>query len=198
MSADPSMNPDIPNEYRRPASNAGSIFLFLLALAVIAALIPWLATRQRKGGVLTAGQKAPEITAEGWLNGEPPTAESLSGKVVFVHAWATWCGPCHKRMPYIVEIHKQFADRGVVFIGLTSEDEESLPLVKKYVEQSGITWLNGWGAIKTLRELDAQFIPCAFVIGADGQLLWSSNQDGTADEVLEQALALANRNASKP
>ena len=39
------MHPDVPNEYVRP-SNAGQVFLFLLALAAIVAFVPWLMTKR--------------------------------------------------------------------------------------------------------------------------------------------------------
>jgi len=196
MSHQPGMNPDIPNEYRR-SSKAGRVFLFMLVLAITVAAIPWLAKRSGARAVLLPGRDAPPIVAAGWLNGEAPTQESLSGKIVLLHVWATWCGPCRRMTPLLVELRKQYAERGVVFIGLTSEDESSLQTVRDYVETNHVNWLIGWGALETLQDLGTEFIPMAYVIGADGKLLWDSQHEGTPDDALEQAIALAAAQNSK-
>jgi len=46
--------------------------------------------RSKQSGGLEVGKEAPPIEAAGWLNGEPPTAENLKGKVVVVDVWASW------------------------------------------------------------------------------------------------------------
>ena len=42
------------------------------------------------GGLLGPGADAPELAAEGWINGKPPSKEQLRGKVVVVDTWAYW------------------------------------------------------------------------------------------------------------
>jgi thiol-disulfide isomerase/thioredoxin len=44
------------------------------------------------------GQKAPDFVLEG-LSGGSVSLEELSGKVAFVHFWATWCPPCLVELP---------------------------------------------------------------------------------------------------
>ena len=194
--SDEQMQPDAPNEYVRP-SNAGQVFLFLLALAAIVAFVPWFVMRRSERPLASSGKPSPAITAAGWLNGDAPTKESLAGKVVVLHAWATWCGPCKKMTPQLVDLHRRFADRGVVFIGLTSEEEFHLPRVQQYVQKAKITWLIGWGAGETLMDFGAQYLPSVYVIGADGTLLWNSDQGGTIDDVLERAIVLAEAHNGK-
>lgn len=64
----------------------------LATLLVFAAGVPFLLVGcpffAAPMGGLAVGQQAPAITAEGWLNGQPPP--ELAGKVVVVHAWAWW------------------------------------------------------------------------------------------------------------
>jgi thiol-disulfide isomerase/thioredoxin len=183
------MDPDCPNEFRRAPSRAGRFFGLLLLLALIVFAIALL-TRSR--GLLRPRGAAPEIKAAGWVNGEAPTKESLKGKVVVVCVWATWCGPCQKEAPHLVQVHRQFADRGVVFLGLTSDGEDQLANIHRFLNTFGITWPNGYGAIETMRALNAEFIPALYVIGADGQLLWVQQEDGGR---LESAIELALRDA---
>ncbi len=195
MSNEP-MNPDIPNEYARP-SNAGQIFLFLLALAAIVAFVPWFVMRRAEQTAASSGRPSPMIKAEGWINGDAPTKESLTGKVVLMHAWATWCGPCKQLTPKLVDLHEHFAERGVVFIGLTSEESFELNRVQQYVKKANISWLIGWGAGETLGDFGNRYLPTVYVIGADGKMFWDSDQGGSMHDTLERALELAAAHNSK-
>ncbi len=41
----------------------------------------------------------------------------LSGKIVFINFWATWCPPCLAEMPSVNSLHQKFMDdKDVVFI----------------------------------------------------------------------------------
>ena len=73
---------------------AAGLFAFLL---IPAALVVWLSSSPdffggwgTMGAGLETGEPAPALVAEGWINGNAPTPESLDGKVVFVEAWASW------------------------------------------------------------------------------------------------------------
>jgi thiol-disulfide isomerase/thioredoxin len=58
--------------------------------------------------------------------GKVYTPESLAGKVVVVNFWATWCHPCQKEIPDLSKVYAQYKDRGVVFLGiLTDQDQPS-------------------------------------------------------------------------
>jgi thiol-disulfide isomerase/thioredoxin len=42
---------------------------------------------------------------------EPVTLADLSGKVVLVNFWATWCGPCWLEAPHLARLGKKLRDR---------------------------------------------------------------------------------------
>ncbi len=199
MSTEPTFDPQNSSIGQPSRSNAVPITLFLAALALIVAIVGWLAN-QRVGAPkahLFEGPDAPAITAAGWINGEAPSKESLAGKVVMVQVWATWCGPCRREMPYLVELHQRFADRGVVFIGLTTQPQNKLSEIKSVLKAHQVTWLNGWGAIETVQELGTEYLPSVYVIGANGKLLWDSNRGGRIEDVLDRAVTLATTSSKK-
>ncbi len=184
MPHEPTMDPDLPNEYRR-SSHAGKVFFGLALLAVVVTSLSWFG---KPSGDLRPHGPAPTIAAAGWVNGEAPTKNSLAGKVVVIDVWATWCGPCLRAMPHMVELHDQFADRGVVFIGLTSEGEEQKSKIQSILQRAGVRWPNGWGAGQTMLELRNEYLPCVYVIGKNGQIMWTTSDGGDLPDVLNQLL----------
>jgi thiol-disulfide isomerase/thioredoxin len=58
--------------------------------------------------------------ADGWVNGEPLTRESLKGKVVLLDFFAVWCGPCIATFPHLRQWHDDYSDKGLQIIGITS------------------------------------------------------------------------------
>ena len=43
----------------------------------------------------------------------------LKGKVVLIDCWASWCGPCMKKMPELKEIYSKWHARGLEVVGLS-------------------------------------------------------------------------------
>lgn len=52
------------------------------------------------------------------------TLRSLRGRPVVVNYWATWCDPCKKEMPRLVDAARRYARR-VRFLGVDVEDDLS-------------------------------------------------------------------------
>lgn len=66
------------------------------------------------------GKDAAPLAVEAWVNGKPLTDADLKGKVVLLDFWAVWCGPCIATFPHLREWNDEYADKGLVIIGLTS------------------------------------------------------------------------------
>ena len=43
----------------------------------------------------------------------------LKGKVVILDFWATWCPPCRKGIPDLIEIKKEYKDKDVEIVGIS-------------------------------------------------------------------------------
>jgi thiol-disulfide isomerase/thioredoxin len=105
-------------------------------------------------------------------------SEFTKGKAVFLNYWATWCPPCRREIPDIIELAKEYGDK-VVFIGIALENESAAAaaqkLVSVYVNRSGITYINLVGSgelVSALSELygAVQAIPTTFIFGKDGKI----------------------------
>jgi thiol-disulfide isomerase/thioredoxin len=175
-----------------PAASTGTRF-FIGALLIVAALAAGFAilissaTFRSSSVALQVGESAPPINAAGWLNGEP-FEENAAGRVTFVHAWYTSCPHCRTRAPELRALYERYRDQGVVFIGLTFEEQDQLAEIRDYVQDTGLLWPNGYGAGPTLRSFGANAYPFAWVIGPDGRVLWNSESSSGATEAIELAL----------
>ena len=65
------------------------------------------------------------------LAGERVTLHELHGKVVVLNFWATWCEPCVKEMPLLVEVATRYKDRGIVVVAASLDDEDARPTVEE-------------------------------------------------------------------
>jgi thiol-disulfide isomerase/thioredoxin len=61
--------------------------------------------------------------------GKAYTPQSLANKVVVVNFWATWCKPCQKEIPDLSKIYEQYKDRGLVILGVMTDDMDNQSLL---------------------------------------------------------------------
>jgi thiol-disulfide isomerase/thioredoxin len=108
------------------------------------------------------------------LDGQKTKLADYSGKVLIVDLWATWCGPCKQEIPHLVEIAKEYKDKGVEVIGLTNENPETdAEWVKQFSEAFNINYPIGWADDEMQAGLTRgrNSIPQTFIIGRDGKIV---------------------------
>lgn len=57
-------------------------------------------------------------------DGDTISAKDLRGKVVVLNFWYAGCPPCRAEAKYLNQVHDQYADDDVVFVGVNVRDEE--------------------------------------------------------------------------
>lgn len=79
-----------------------------------------------KGILKLDGREAPPLVLKN-LDGETWDIADERGHWVFVHFWATWCGPCRKEMPTVQAIWPRFdADKLAFAVINTAESEDTV------------------------------------------------------------------------
>lgn len=85
------------------------------------------------------GQKFTDFTMQDPEGKEVKLSDYVGkGKVVLVDFWASWCGPCRREMPNLVEAYKQYKGKNFEIVGVSLDRD--LDKWKKGIADLNITW----------------------------------------------------------
>ncbi|SHE53611.1 TlpA disulfide reductase family protein [Dysgonomonas macrotermitis] len=114
------------------------------------------------------------------IKGTTPTGETIAlsdyagkGKYVLIDFWASWCPPCRKEMPIVVEAYNKYKSKGFEIVGVSLDNDKAA--WEKGIKDLKITWpqmsdLKGW---KT--DLGAAYavnsIPHTVLLDKDGKII---------------------------
>lgn len=101
--------------------------------------------------------------------GETIRLSDLSGRVVIVNVWASWCPPCRAEMPDLERVQRQYRPQGLVILGVNAANQDSVPAMQSFLAQSEVTFpilLDSDGSVS--RKYEVQALPSSYFIGRDG------------------------------
>ena len=92
---------------------------------------PLPASRLSPGGVMVGSQR-PDFRL-GSSTGEIVRADDFAGKVLLANFWATWCEPCRREMPLLMDLQTEYGPRGLQVVGIALDDvKKASDFAKKY------------------------------------------------------------------
>lgn len=124
------------------------------------------------------GEKAPLFEIK-IASGKTIKLTKFKGKIVLLDFWASWCGPCRRENPNVVQAYQKYSKakfegaKGFEIISI-SLDRQEAPW-KEAIEKDGLVWQNhAWDQSGNLSRLyHVASIPSAFLIDGDGLIIAS-------------------------
>lgn len=129
------------------------------------------------------------------LNGPAVDLASLDGRPTVINLWATWCAPCRREMPALLQAERDRPDVRFLLIN-QGEDEEA---VRAFLEREGLRFdhLLLDPAMATQRHYRTVGIPVTLFLHADGRLSQAHTGE-IAPERIAAEIARLNRSSSLP
>ena len=131
--------------------------------------------RTRKHGPIklvgnVQGVAAPDFTLPS-LDGRKVKLSDFRGKAVLLNFWATWCPPCKVEMPWFADLQKQYAQDGLVVLGVAMDDSKP-DTIAKFASEMGVNYPVLLGTDKVSDDYgDVQYLPTTFYIARDGTIV---------------------------
>lgn len=131
------MRPALLNIYNAHlTANMKKILIFVLlgVIAVIAGLAA--ANFWANGPAPENANQRPTFTLPD-TSGTLRNVQEWDGKLLLLNFWATWCAPCRKEIPLLIQAQKDHADQGLQIVGLAVDEPEP---VREYAAKFNINY----------------------------------------------------------
>lgn len=124
---------------------------------------------------------APNFTLKS-LSGKNIKLSELTGNVVLVNFWASWCGPCRQEMPLLDAIHKKYEPLGFTVLGINVE--EQVANAKSFIDERPVDFPILFDSNNQVSKLyNVIAMPTTVVIDRDGKIRYIHQGYQSGDEV---------------
>lgn len=138
-----------------------------------------------------------DLSDMGWILPEGSRAKlaDYHGKVLILDFYATWCEPCRRSIPHLVELQRRLGHKGLQVVGLNVGGPDDRVKVASFARELSIDYPLGFPD-KTLSDLflaDNDAIPQTFVFDRQGTIVkrfigYDDLIPGQLDQVVEVTL----------
>lgn len=138
----------------------------------------------------SAGDKAPDFTVT-LLDNKPVKLSDFRGKYVLLQFWGSWCGPCRRENPSLVNMYNKYHEKGfeILSIGLEGDRRQWL----NALEHDDMTWTTQ--AMESYqfdgpvtKQYNIKSIPATFLINPEGRIMGVNLQPEYINYMLSEKL----------
>jgi len=130
-----------------------------LLLGLISGIPAW-------AGGLKTGDLFPDL---GGFKLEGKLPDSLKGKVVLVDFWASWCEPCKQSFPVMEDLHKRYAEKGLIIIAVNVDENRAD--MEAFLKKNNVSFsILRDGGQKLVDKTGIATMPSSFLIDREGKV----------------------------
>ena len=136
------------------------------------------------------GQKFVDFTMKDTEGKEVKLSDYIKGnKYTLIDFWASWCRPCRRSMPYLVDLYNQFHKKGFNIVGVSLDNNEEN--WKSAIQSMKLKWnhmsdLKGWQC-EGAKLYGVQGIPCTVMVDENGIIVARDLHGEEIDEFVKKA-----------
>ncbi len=155
------------------------IFQYIIFF-ILAALVYVLYQYMYMKPAFMVGEKAPSFRTQ-TIDGKNFSLDDMSGKLVLLDFWGTWCGPCRKQLPELSKLYRTYRDslHGTFEVVSVAMDDDTAAL-RSVINSDSLVWpvhlreSKSGGPIIALYQIKK--VPTSYLLNDQGQII-SVNPD---------------------
>jgi tetratricopeptide (TPR) repeat protein len=134
-------------------------------------------------------------------DGQYIALEDLSGKVVLLDFWGTWCAPCVASVPSLRNLHKRYEkESSFVMIGISSDTE--MEKWRAFTAKNQMVWPQYWDRDRRVqRAFEVRAFPTYILIDHEGIVRFRSSgtsweRSANLDDAIRKQLKMVTKPAA--
>lgn len=144
--------------------------------------------KEYKRAELWTGKEFPDFAFTDF-NGKKHGIKDYRGKYVLLDVWGFWCPACRDELPYLREANRRFTGRGLILIGLDTDENYTVDSMRDGLKKVGMDWTQGQfeSVVGFLGDrLRLHSFPSTFLISPEGKII-SMNRTSKNEKSLRGA-----------
>jgi peroxiredoxin len=130
--------------------------------------------------------------------GNSVSLSDFRGKYVLIDFWASWCGPCRKENPNVVNVYNKYHNDGFEVLGVSLDQNKENWL--KAIESDGLVWtqvsdLKGWSN-EVANQYGIKSIPSSLLIDPNGIIIGKNLNGAELEFAIKEIFSSKNKSTT--
>lgn len=121
------------------------------------------------------------------LQDQPRSLQEWQGQLLLVNFWASWCTPCRKEIPMLLEVQEQYATQGFQIVGPAMDEPEVARQMQTVLKINYPVFPGSSEIVQAMDALGDQIgaLPFSVLIDAQGRIVMRKSGELHREELVE-------------